>query len=379
MSAFGSAIAWGAEGSDNLSLLEADEALDSSAPEGFDADAAVDHEFEVEQALAGLALLLGLRWRRAKGEVTAAIVEAAGVSGLDTRNPPGGPGGSIPRIDYAPLTGSLSPEADRRLKDLRAAVGRAMAPVLSGMQGELAGLVALEAEHWREVFGMPGLTGDDANRIVTRLRVLGVTLKDRLEGLDRSAQDRIVSAVADALASGGGVAEALERVYGRGATRGVDDAILTAIDREARTVGGAVVNATRGRMAEKALGVPRSPVDRCVHVSVLDSRTSALCVSLSGRVYRLPEETPNVPPLHPNCRSRLWYLRRNQRTPEIPSGVRWLRRQPRERQEEILGVRIARLWRGNRITLTKLITPSLRPLTLAEVRERMEARRRAGR
>jgi len=77
-------------------------------------------------------------------------------------------------------------------------------------------------------------------------------------------------------------------------------------------------------------------LERAMFVATLDSRTTELCRSLNGRVYRL-EDAPR-PPLHRNCRSVLkadWGSSRP--TEEIRTPVDWLRAQPADVQDRVLG------------------------------------------
>lgn len=181
------------------------------------------------------------------------------------------------------------------------------------------------------------------------------------------------------------------------------DTIFRRARREARTVvqttSNAVTNASRLALYEQHRDVLRGIQWR----SVLDSRTSDICIAFSGHAWTLDGQIiegriryPGPPPAHWGCRSTIipifqaWrrLIRRRRRVRqqlgELPSeGTRlvdgqlarrgnfetFLQRQSVARQNEILGVGKARLWREGKIGLTDLIDQSRRPLTLEELQE----------
>jgi SPP1 gp7 family putative phage head morphogenesis protein len=112
------------------------------------------------------------------------------------------------------------------------------------------------------------------------------------------------------------------------------------------------------------------------HSSILDSRTSTICLGRHGLRYTVPEHEPvghNVPylsgpPYHPNCRSTMITV--------VPDGGRvpqetvtsWLSRRDTAFQDEVLGPTRARLWRVGKLTPQQLIEAATgRPLTLEEL------------
>ena len=113
-------------------------------------------------------------------------------------------------------------------------------------------------------------------------------------------------------------------------------------------------------------------------VSVLDSRTSAECRGLDGRVFEFGNGP--LPPIHMNCRSTVIPELAEQVEPlggvtreSLTSYYEWLDRQPSNVQNSILGPTRAKLFRDGglnaeefaRLTLSKTFAP----LTLAEMRK----------
>jgi len=145
----------------------------------------------------------------------------------------------------------------------------------------------------------------------------------------------------------------------------------------------------------------------------LDNRTSEICMARSGGAWDfdgkpLPESAtqeafPGAPPWHWNCRTTLvpltksWEeLSKNKKVArradklserELKSTQasmdgqvagdltyeRWLKKQPKARQLEVLGKGKFELWKKGKITLRDLIDGSGRPLTLAQLRAKVEA------
>lgn len=71
-------------------------------------------------------------------------------------------------------------------------------------------------------------------------------------------------------------------------------------------------------------------VDDYKYIATLDSRTSDICSTLDGEVFKVSDATPgvNYPPMHPNCRSttRAWFGRNNvgTRAARLPDNKRYL-------------------------------------------------------
>lgn len=135
-------------------------------------------------------------------------------------------------------------------------------------------------------------------------------------------------------------------------------------------------------------------------IVTLDGRTSKICISRSGGAWDfegnpLPESTvkipfPGQPPWHPNCRSALLPIVREfsellgiPDLPDYPKGTRasmdgqvagdltyeeWLKTKPESFQRKVLGRGRYELWKDGQLSLTQLVDPTGRALTLKELR-----------
>lgn len=136
-------------------------------------------------------------------------------------------------------------------------------------------------------------------------------------------------------------------------------------------------------------------------VSVLDSRTSDICMARSGLTWSFPDLKPighkipylNGPPAHWACRSTVIPILKSWRDlgvdmDEMPESTRasmdgqvavsttfeqFLKGKPDSVADEMLGKGRAQLWREGKITLSQLLNAKGRPITLAELRRRYAA------
>lgn len=111
--------------------------------------------------------------------------------------------------------------------------------------------------------------------------------------------------------------------------------------------------------------------------AVRDSRTSAICRSLDGQVFRYDDAKAPVPPRHPNCRStavpivnygKLGIPTRTTTAPSWPSYSQWLDQQTPAVQDSILGVGRGAMYRKGGVSLADMVASDTRTLTLKELR-----------
>ena len=114
--------------------------------------------------------------------------------------------------------------------------------------------------------------------------------------------------------------------------------------------------------------------------SILDTRTTIGCGVRAGKLYTLDLEPVNhdipidrAPPRHFNCRSLLAPMAPDfeppgdGQDPYTESLDDWLKRQPDEVQNEVLGPQRAALWRAGRITARDLLGRNGEPLSVADL------------
>jgi SPP1 gp7 family putative phage head morphogenesis protein len=122
-------------------------------------------------------------------------------------------------------------------------------------------------------------------------------------------------------------------------------------------------------------------------VSVLDARTSLVCMSRDGKIYPFDDKSPK-PPAHFGCRSSIVPVinpafdiqsdKKGTRPAVGPKGSQqvgedtvyeaWLKRQPYSFQIEVLGPSRARLFREGRLSIGRFVDDTGKTLTLDELR-----------
>lgn len=105
--------------------------------------------------------------------------------------------------------------------------------------------------------------------------------------------------------------------------------------------------------------------------SVLDSRTSPICRARDGKMW--PVGRGPMPPAHIRCRSTTTAILDGFEPPERETYGEWLKRQPPQVQDSILGPTKAAAFRRGDYEIGDFVKPTGKPLTLGELKlERVE-------
>lgn len=206
----------------------------------------------------------------------------------------------------------------------------------------------------------------------------GRLLRQWYSGLERGAATKINDAIKIGIVEGETTDQIVRRVRGTRSLR-YSDGILEIGRREAQTITRTAIAHVSDRASQELWSENRDIIRGVKWVSTLDSRTSAICRERDGKIYKI-DSAPPVP-AHFNCRSRkIAYLgefqvkgsraSRGGPVPEDTSYEQWLRDQPRAVQEEVLGVRKARLFREGGLPIDRFQDRTGREYTLDELRQR---------
>lgn len=281
----------------------------------------------------------------------------------------------LTRTEVLRLTRQVSREASATLNE-RIEVTEAMLAELAGAEAEfergslrsaltgvtVAGVAAAAA--WRVARNRP-------------LSVDGALLADFL----RTTRDRNRVALANLIrranSEGWTTAAMLAALRGT-ATGGYRDGLVARIQRSHETVMRTAIQHASSAARAEVWAVNPHIVTGYRWVSVLDSRTSAECRALDGRVFKLGEGP--LPPIHMNCRSTV--------VPELADGLdpaggvtqeslttyyAWLDRQPANVQDSILGPTRGKLFREGGLSADEFarltLSRNFAPLTLEQMRK----------
>lgn len=152
----------------------------------------------------------------------------------------------------------------------------------------------------------------------------------------------------------------------------VQDATQRAADGLVETSLTAVHEATKTRLAatnSRALAGVQ-------WLSTLDNRVCKICIALSGQAWTVPDHDPigrsgrwpGEPPQHWGCRCTLIPIPRGETLAQDQTFDAWLKRQPVDEQQAILGPGRLALWQAGKLRLARLVDQRHRPLTLEQLR-----------
>jgi SPP1 gp7 family putative phage head morphogenesis protein len=191
---------------------------------------------------------------------------------------------------------------------------------------------------------------------------IGATQRDLLKRESTRMKQSFADSVREGQLRGENVSSVLQRVR-----TGISTATRNATTIF-RTGANAVSNQLRDKWIQaRGLGY--------VHISILDNRTSFVCISRSNRKWNKDKKPIGhgmqfrLPPLHYNCRSKMVPLVPGMELPE--SYPAWLKQQPRSVQREVLGPGRLKLFDDGKLNLRQLVNASTgKPITLEQLRSR---------
>lgn len=227
------------------------------------------------------------------------------------------------------------------------------------VKNELADLFAYEAEWAQEAFGITtglNLSRDRVLALVANDPFDGKILKEWIAAQTISMQNRLKQAVRMGVLNGLAPREiASGLVAGNLFNGSIKNAEILV-----RTAG----NHFTAQADLKAFGA--GGFNAYQLSSVLDTRTTIICASLDGKVYRLSDRRRKVPPFHPGCRTIMIPIFDNDE-PIKENYERWLTRQSKKDQIEMLGVKRYEMWRNGE-RLDSFVDSELHVIPLDELR-----------
>ena len=236
------------------------------------------------------------------------------------------------------------------------------------------------------------------------MSILGSTWGELWQNLGRNTSRRVLEQVNIGVAGGESVDQMIRRIRGTRAG-GFSDGAIQATRREAETIVRTTTNHIQSQARRMVYEANTDIIKGEKWVSTLDSRTSDICISLDGRVFKVGEG--QHPPAHHQCRSIRVPITKsfkelgidlNEPPPAsraaknydslgralrgtVPADVTyggWLRSQPKNVQAAILGPRRAELFRRGKVPVTRFVDSKGRSLNLKQL-ERLERDIAAGR
>lgn len=243
------------------------------------------------------------------------------------------------------------------LKSVRALAKDAYAKLTRDLDGNLEALAKAQAEFGnRSLADAAELAGEEGVEVTTRqvssssvyaaarARPLnGRFLRDWVSDLEPAARRRLTQALRISFTEGESLTAAIRRV--RKAIlvnrRGAEALVRTSVTHIASAVDTEIAKANR------------DVIEAIEWVAVLDTRTTAICASRHGKRY--PVDSGPRPPAHVRCRSTVTQILQGLPPPDRPTYREWLRRQPSEVQDEILGKKRAQAFRSGEVDIERFV------------------------
>lgn len=226
------------------------------------------------------------------------------------------------------------------------------------------------------------------NAIVTEKPFQGRLLKNWVKDLERSKTQALEDAINIGLVEGESTDQIIRRIRGTKAAN-YRDGVLEVGRRHAASIVRTSVNHVSNSARNAVYEANDDVINGVQWVSTLDGRTTAVCRGRDGKVFPLKGDSPR-PPAHIGCRSTIVAVTKSWQelgidAEDAPPPMRaaldgevagtetyntWLRKQPRDFIEDVLGVEKAQLYISGKLPLDKFINASGRELTLSELKNK---------
>lgn len=213
----------------------------------------------------------------------------------------------------------------------------------------------------------------------------GRILKEWGRDLEEAAFRRVRDSIRMGYVEGEPIDSIVRRIRGTRA-QGYADGILQTNRRNVESVVRTAINHTATAARQETFRANADLIKGWRFVATLDGRTTVQCASLDGKVFDVG--TGPLPPRHFNCRSTMAPVTKSWRElgfdiDELPVGTRasmngqvpatetyqtWLRRQPAEFQDEVLGASKGKLFRRGNLPLEKFVDLNGAAMSLDDLR-----------
>lgn len=287
---------------------------------------------------------------------------------------------------------------DALLQSVRQINSQAFNAIRNELEGELRDLVAYEAGYQQQLFAstlpvelsVATVAVDQVYSAALARPFQGVLLRESLAGLEANKARMVRDAIRIGFVEGQTIQQMVQRIRGTRALQYTDGLMETSRRDTAAMVRTAVshtANFTRTKFYEENNDLLKGEK----FLATLDSKTTIRCASLDAQIF--PVGKGPIPPLHWQCRStRVGIVKswkelgidlpesapstRASMSGQVPEDMTyqdWLRKQPVERQDDILGKAKGQLFRKGGLTLDRFIDRNGRELNLAELRAKNAA------
>ena len=227
---------------------------------------------------------------------------------------------------------------------------------------------------------------DALSALVTSKPMQGRFIADEVDDLGATRIKQIEQAIRIGMVEGETNADIIRRIRGSKAVNYKDGILQRSRDDVERLVRTSITHIT-ARARDELYQANESVVKAWRFSATLDRRTTVICASLDGQVFDLGSGP--MPPRHPNCRSSTTPILKSWQElgfglKELPESTRasmdgqvpdsttyqdWLKKQPQDVVEEVLGKTKAKLFNEGGLTLDRFVDFKGDVYTLDELRK----------
>lgn len=236
--------------------------------------------------------------------------------------------------------------------------------------------------------GSKVLSAEMIKQIVEIEPFRGTALEDAFREMSRKTQREFKTRLQIGIMEGESTDQLIRRVRGR-KENGFKDGIMQGAS--SKSVGAFVITAVN-QISNRAYFATYAANDHITeeyeYVATLDDRTSLICMSLDGRVYKYKDPKRKMPPQHPRCRSVIVPVIKWKGLGLKPPGegsraakggpVRssvdypaWLVQQPAAVQNKVLGIGRAVLFRSGKARIRDFVRDNGTLINIDELRRRL--------
>ena len=208
---------------------------------------------------------------------------------------------------------------------------------------------------------------------------MGITLDELLDAFTDTERKKITNAIRLAHHEGLPNAKLVQMIRGSRA-RNYQDGILAITTRHAKTIAHTGTAIVANQAKQQFIHDNKDIIKGIKVIATLDLRTSSICRGLDG-VF-MPLDKARYPPYHFNCRSSFEIVYDGYQTPKQRASMdgvvknqsyyEWLKNQPAQYQDEVLGKTRAKLFRDGGMTVERFralqLDKHFTPLTLEQMR-----------
>ena len=282
-------------------------------------------------------------------------------------------------------------QVDQLLANLQRAIKAGYSPVIEVLDQEIRDLAAHEGQFQKTMlenvipirltFDVP--SDEQIYAAATARPFEGRLLKEWYQGLADGAFRRVRDTIRMGYVEGKTTDQIVREIRGSRTQAGVIMQSKRGAEAAVRTALAHTANVAKEEVYKKN----KSKIKGVEWISTLDGRTSAICRGFDGKVFPI-NEGPR-PPAHVNCRSttipviktarelgkNLVGATRSSMNGQVSAELnydQWLRRQPVEFQDDVLGATKGKLFRAG-LTMDRFIDREGAELTLKQIQEREAA------